>query len=324
MSIYEKAPDGASADNSSAAVVTNEPRCAETVRLLPRNTKLKVLAVIGGCAVAFAAAWHHTSSDSEQPAKSHLPPPTPPPPPDAGYLPLDFRQLCPTHTSGVDEPLNTASVHEALERITTTLDSTGVVAVRNINSPVAVCDSATHTPTETTIAVFPMPMHFAQAECFCRDLGGHLAKINSAQEYAALETAALVAGARMAVFIGAHEVQEGVWGWTDGTQASGPMLEGWGWCAISRAQGFDVSAHQDECCASCGNGIAGNNGQNEDTLAFCNEGCIGSLGAELYMRPGLHDWGNSVAQDTVLLPACTFLNNINPPLADSVPRTRCQ
>jgi hypothetical protein len=82
-------------------------------------------------------------------------------------------------------------------------------------------------------------------------------------------------------------------------------------------------AEPHDCCSTCDNGIAGNSGGNEDTIAYCNDACIQSLGALDYMRPGFHDWGNSVAQDTLALPACMFLGN-NPPLADSVPRTRCQ
>lgn len=324
MSIYGEAP-------SQSLQADSKPANSMTVKVheyLPTAAS-KLCAVAAAMLCIFAIV--QASSAGKSIADCPTPVPPSPPPPSSnhaqpnhqhdGYLPLSFSTLCPTHM--FQQPLNSPAVHEALLRLSTTLDSTGSVAVSNVNSPVAICDPTTHAQTQTTIAVFPVQLHFANAECFCRDLGGHLAHITSQAEYSALVSASLVAGSRTAVFIGAHELSEGNWVYSDEvTSADGSFLASKGWCAQSIAEGIDVS-NQPDCCPTCANGIAGNTGGNEDTIAYCNDACIETLGALAYMRPGFHDWGNSVSQDTLGLPACMFQGN-NPPLPDAPPRTRCQ
>jgi hypothetical protein len=322
MSIYGEAPSG-------GEQTLRKPTTTQQLEKHLPTPASKLCALVASALIIVSIIQAASSSDNHCVSPPPPPPQLPPTgnnqhPPNHqhdGYLPLSFSNLCPVHV--FNQPLNTPGAHEALARISTSLDTTGTVAVPNTNSPVAICDPTTHSQTQTTIAVFPVHLHFANAECFCRDLGGHLASITNQQEYDALVTAALVSGSRSAIFIGAHELSEGQWVYSDETtRADGRFLTSKGWCAESRAEGIDVSSYHD-CCSTCDNGIAGNSGGNEDTIAYCNDACIQSLGALDYMRPGFHDWGNSVAQDTLALPACMFLGN-NPPLADSVPRTRCQ
>ena len=258
-------------------------------------------------------------------------PPTPTPsPPNPGYQNPNFAHQCPATTLG-SAALSSAQAHKALERIVQ--PHAGLFQAsptRNENGPVSVC-SASGNPTTKTIAVFPIRLHFVAAECFCQDLGGHLAKIENVNDYRALENAVRLSGVDYAVFIGTHEISEGSWANTDdsGTVAGSTVsatqlqfLSSKGWCETSRLAGKDVSA-QDDCTDGNDNGIATNNGQNEDTLAYCGVKCTQSIGTQDHMMPGLHDWGNSVAQDTFLYPACSFDSSNNPPLNDSPSCTRC-
>ena len=236
-----------------------------------------------------------------------------------GYLTPDFAALCPNGLFGA-EPLASQEAHRALERIT----KKTATGADNVNSPVTVCNPLNGNPTTKTIAVYPVWLDFSNAECFCKDLGGHLAKIQTVQDFAALEHATLISGVTAAVFIGAHEIAENVWHYTDNTPATVQFSQ-WGWCARSTAEGYDVHDRGD-CCPTCQNGIAQNNGQNEDTLAYCGQGCIDSMGTGGFMRPGLHDWGNSIDHTTVLFPACSFetgKNPVNPANAATDPLLNC-
>ena len=98
------------------------------------------------------------------------------------------------------------------------------------NGPVAASQGS-------TIAVYPVSMHFMDGQCFCQELGGHLASITDEIDFQALQTATRSSGVKSAVFIGAHEISEGQWMFTDGTQANFGLLESHGWCTQSKQGG---------------------------------------------------------------------------------------
>jgi len=98
------------------------------------------------------------------------------------------------------------------------------------NGPVAASQGS-------TIAVYPVSMHFIDGQCFCQELGGHLASITDEIDFQALQTATRSSGVKSAVFIGAHEISEGQWMFTDGTQANFGLLESHGWCTQSKQGG---------------------------------------------------------------------------------------
>ena len=139
----------------------------------------------------------------------------PPPPPTYG----GFGAV--GTPAGPGTGLNTPQCHAGLEKMT---------SLSLNNGPVAASQGS-------TIAVYPVSMHFMDGQCFCQELGGHLASITDEIDFQALQTATRSSGVKSAVFIGAHEISEGQWMFTDGTPANFGLLESHGWCTQSKQGG---------------------------------------------------------------------------------------
>ena len=155
-------------------------------------------------------------------------------------------------------------------------------------------NAETSLPSGGSIVVLPFALSFTHSECFCRQYGGHLVSIHSEEDYSALETAVSQSGVKGAVWVGAHEVAEGEWQWTDGSRGTGTLGDGW-------PSAGPVKNHL----------MADNFGGSEDQMAFCGTSCsaaYGWYGENL----GLHDWGSTASAsgntaDALLNPVCKLL-----------------